>query len=175
MNNNVLIGALLAVLAVVVIGMVVVAGRNAEPTTSPLPTSFVSDEEQIQQEDEPSLEDDMILGTPVASPVVGTVSPSPAAPVAGAVKEFTVTGSNFMFDPSQMRVKLGDRVRVTFVNAGGTHDWKIDEFNVGTKVIQGGQQETVEFVADRAGQFEYYCSVGTHRQMGMRGTLTVEP
>lgn len=90
------------------------------------------------------------------------------------VKEFTVTGSNFSFDPKEITVKKGDTVRITFKNADGMHDFKIDEFNVATKVLQGGTEETVEFTADKVGAFEYYCSVGKHRQMGMKGTLTVK-
>lgn len=92
----------------------------------------------------------------------------------GAVKEFTVTGTNFAFAPAAMTVKQGDTVRITFVNGGGTHDFVIDEFNARTKVIQGGATETIEFVADKTGSFEYYCSVGQHREMGMKGTLTVQ-
>ncbi|MEY4731380.1 MAG: hypothetical protein RL681_326, partial [Candidatus Parcubacteria bacterium] len=48
-------------------------------------------------------------------------------------------------------------------------------FNAATKVLTDGQSETIEFVANKAGTFEYYCSVGSHRQMGMKGTLTVTP
>ena len=88
-------------------------------------------------------------------------------------KTFTVTGSNFAFDPSTITVSKGDTVKIIFKNSGGTHDWKIDEFRVATPRINGGQEATVEFVADKAGSFEYYCSVGTHRQMGMKGTLIV--
>lgn len=92
----------------------------------------------------------------------------------GTTKSFTVTGNNFAFSPSTMTVNKGDKVRVTFINQQGTHDWKIDEFKAATKVISGIGQETIEFTADKSGSFEYYCSVGTHRQMGMRGTLTVK-
>ena len=91
-----------------------------------------------------------------------------------AVKTFTVEGSSFKFSPSNMTVKKGDTVRVTFKNTSGFHDWVLDEFNVRTKQIAAGAEETVEFVADKAGSFEYYCSVGSHRQMGMVGTLIVE-
>ncbi|MDQ5952387.1 MAG: plastocyanin, partial [Patescibacteria group bacterium] len=70
-------------------------------------------------------------------------------------------------------VQKGDTVRIIFKNEDGFHDLKIDEFNVATKQIQGGAEETVEFVADKAGTFEYYCSVGKHRDMGMKGTITV--
>lgn len=89
------------------------------------------------------------------------------------VKEFTVTGGNFKFAPNTISVKKGDKVRIVFKNAEGFHDLKIDEFNVATKQIKGGAEETVEFTADKVGSFEYYCSVGQHRAMGMKGTLTV--
>jgi plastocyanin len=56
----------------------------------------------------------------------------------------------------------------------GTHDFKIDEFNVATNQIPAGSSEIVEFVADKSGSFEYYCSVGRHREMGMKGTLVVQ-
>jgi nitrosocyanin len=92
----------------------------------------------------------------------------------GAVKEFTVEGKNFSFTPSTMTVNKGDTVKITFKNSGGMHDFKIDEFNVATKQIQSGASETVEFTADKAGTFDYYCSVGNHRAMGMQGTLTVK-
>lgn len=91
-----------------------------------------------------------------------------------SVKEFTVKGDNFTFAPSSITVKKGDTVRITFINAEGFHDWKLDEFNVATQKIGVGAKEVVEFVADKAGSFEYYCSVGSHRQMGMKGTLIVE-
>lgn len=91
----------------------------------------------------------------------------------GALKEITVTSSGMTFNPKTLTVKKGDRVRITFTNGGGTHDLRVDGYNVGTKVISGGASETFEFVADQAGSFEYYCSVGSHRAMGMKGTLTV--
>ncbi len=91
----------------------------------------------------------------------------------GTVKEFTVTGTNFAFAPSAITVNKGDTVKITFKNASGFHDFKIDAFNVATKQIPGGQEQTVQFVATKTGSFEYYCSVGKHRAMGMKGTLTV--
>ncbi|MEK7509080.1 MAG: cupredoxin domain-containing protein [Patescibacteria group bacterium] len=92
----------------------------------------------------------------------------------GTVKEFTISGQPFSFAPNTMTVKKGDTVKITFKNVSGTHDLRVDGYNVGTKVIQAGQEETITFVADKAGTFEYYCSVGEHRQKGMKGTLTVQ-
>ncbi len=91
-----------------------------------------------------------------------------------AVVRNVPSGSNFKFDPATMAVNKGDHVTITFKNSGGTHDFRIDEFGVATKMLQSNQEETVSFTADKAGSFEYYCSFGSHRQMGMKGTLTVK-
>lgn len=91
----------------------------------------------------------------------------------GDVKEFTVSGSPFKFDLTTLTVNKGDKVRITFKNLNGTHDFVIDELDVKTKTLQTGGQEVVEFTADQTGTFEYYCSVGNHRQMGMKGSLIV--
>ena len=92
----------------------------------------------------------------------------------GEVKSFKVTGSAFKFDPKTITVNEGDTVEIVFTNAQGTHDWVIDEFSARTKVLQAGSSETIKFKATKKGSFEYYCSVGNHRAMGMVGTLIVQ-
>jgi nitrosocyanin len=116
--------------------------------------------------------DGMDMGTTTEVTASSTVSVT--LPDLLTVKEFTVNGSNFAFDPKTITVNKGDTVKITFKNVGGMHDFKLDEFNVATNKINGGESDTVTFVADKAGSFEYYCSVGTHRQMGMKGTLIVK-
>lgn len=118
--------------------------------------------------------------TPETPTTEGTIT-TPPAPVsatstatAGTAKEFTVLGSNYSFTPNTLEVKQGDTVKITFKNSDGFHNFTIDELAVATKQIKSGQSEIVEFVADKTGTFEYYCSVGTHRAMGMKGTLTVK-
>lgn len=89
-------------------------------------------------------------------------------------KVFNITTVNFLFTPNEIRVMKGDRVKIVLTNTEGTHDLFIDEFNVRSPRISGNESIAIEFVADKAGTFEFYCSVGNHRQMGMRGNLTVE-
>ena len=91
-----------------------------------------------------------------------------------SVKEFTVSGTNYAFDPSTIKVNKGDKVKITFKNTQGFHDWVIDEYGVATKQTNAPTTEVLEFTADKVGSFEYYCSVGSHRAMGMKGTLVVE-
>jgi len=75
----------------------------------------------------------------------------------------------------ELVVNLGDTVRLTVINGDPTlHDLKIDEFGVYTgEMIEDEQTITVEFVADRPGNFDYYCSIPGHREIGMEGLLRV--
>lgn len=107
------------------------------------------------------------------TPTVPTTPILPAATSTKAVKEFIVTNAGMTFTTKTLTVKKGDPVKITYKNAGGTHDLRIEGYNVGTKVLAANQEESFEFIADTAGSFEYYCSVGSHRANGMFGTLTV--
>lgn len=91
-----------------------------------------------------------------------------------AAKIFAIEGVNFAFSQKEIRVKKGDTVRINFTSKDGFHNLVIDEFNAATDDVQTGGSTSVEFVADKAGSFEYYCSIGSHRQLGMKGTLIVE-
>ena len=103
-----------------------------------------------------------------------TSEPSGVMSESGAVKEFTVDASEFKFDTTTITVKKGDTVKLTLTNSGKyTHDWVIDEFNGATKQIKAGETDTITFVADKAGTFEYYCSVMEHRKQGQVGKLIV--
>lgn len=92
----------------------------------------------------------------------------------GEVREIKITNQGFAFNPKEIRVKEGETVKIMFTAQGGIHDWVVDEFDAATKQIPAGQTAEVTFTADKAGEYEFYCSVGNHRAMGMVGTLIVE-
>ena len=89
------------------------------------------------------------------------------------VKEFNIEASTYSFSPKTITVNKGERVKITLKNIKGVHDFKIDEFGASTRVLNAGEEETITFLADKSGTFEYYCSVANHRAMGMVGTLIV--
>ncbi len=90
------------------------------------------------------------------------------------VKIFTVKGTNFSFSPSTITVKKGDKVKIVFQDDDGFHDLVVSGYNAQTKRVNSGQSSEVTFTADKTGTFEYYCSVGNHREKGMKGSLIVE-
>ena len=94
-------------------------------------------------------------------------------------KTFVLTGENFKFvmngvDNPEIRIKQGNKVRIEFTSTDGFHDWVVDEFNAATERVSTNASTFVEFTADKKGTFEYYCSVGKHREIGMKGNLVVE-
>lgn len=92
----------------------------------------------------------------------------------GETKIFTLEAGSFYYKPDTITVKKGDRVKVTINSVDMMHDFVIDEFDAKTEIAKSGTSASVEFVADKTGSFEFYCSVGTHRAQGMVGTLVVQ-
>jgi carboxymethylenebutenolidase len=101
------------------------------------------------------------------------------APAERTVTVIKLTGKDFRFyrdgvESPVLRVKAGDTVRIELAVLDMTHDLVIDEFSAATDQVGAGQTTSVEFTAPRAGEYEYYCSVGNHRAMGMAGKFIVE-
>ncbi len=90
------------------------------------------------------------------------------------VREFNISGMNFEFSQNRMKVKKGEKIRVIFKSTKGYHDWVLDEFNVRTEKVEPGKTVSVEFIANKAGTFQYYCSTAEHKKYGMTGKLIVE-
>lgn len=76
------------------------------------------------------------------------------------------------FSLKEISVKKGDKVKININVKSGRHDFKIDELNV-YKDTPTGQVTTVEFAADKIGEFVYYCNQPGHRALGHWGTLKV--
>ncbi len=91
-----------------------------------------------------------------------------------AVGMITVQGTDYAFTPSTLTGKAGQPMTVTFKNMGKfPHNFAIAELNVKTKTIQPGQEDTITFTPSKAGSFEYTCTIDSHAEKGMTGTLTV--
>ena len=91
-----------------------------------------------------------------------------------SVVAISVEGGSFYFKPNEIRVKKDQKVKIVLSSIDTTHNFVIDEFNIATETISGSQTTEVEFTPDKTGTFEFYCSIGNHRVMGMKGKLIVE-
>jgi cytochrome c oxidase subunit 2 len=100
------------------------------------------------------------------------------APQAGDAPQraFEITASKFKFEPALIEVSEGDRVKLTLRSADGTHGFGIKSLNLRARIPKGGAPVTLEFVAARAGSYDFvcteYCGSG-HKTM--KGRLVVSP
>ncbi len=88
----------------------------------------------------------------------------------------TIDVKPFSFAPAVIEAKAGETITVTLTNSEGMHDFVIEELSVASKKLTQGQTDTFEIKIpeDATGKsYEFYCSVGNHRQQGMVGTLKV--
>ena len=97
-----------------------------------------------------------------------------ATPVENGIFEATILAGGFYYDIEEIRVNEGDTVRLTLRSVEGSHNFALDEFGIESPVVSGDEETVIEFVADKPGTYEYYCSVGSHRALGQVGTLIVE-
>ncbi len=101
-------------------------------------------------------------------------SSNSSATATGQIKQFTITAKNFSYTPNEIKVKKGDTVKITLQNTEDYHDWVLNQYNVKIPGVNAGKSASVQFVADKAGTFEFYCSISNHRQLGMKGNLIVQ-
>ena len=90
------------------------------------------------------------------------------------VHEIKMTAKNYDFDPGVITVKKGERVRLIITATDRDHGIKLAAFGIDQK-LQKGDPATIEFTADKAGTFEFKCSVYCGLGHGrMKGKLVVE-
>ena len=116
-----------------------------------------------------------------AQPDDGTTQEQPEDSTAEEQPDVTINveGVNYDFiidgeENPTITVNEGDLVRIEFTSKEGFHDFVIDEFDAATEQLSAGGGTMIEFVADQSGTFDYYCSVGSHRELGMEGQIVVQ-
>ena len=88
--------------------------------------------------------------------------------------EFTMTAKDSGFDPSVITVKKGEKVRLIITATDCEHEFRLDAFDI-IQVLKKGDPEIIEFTANKAGTFEFKCSVYCGKGHGkMKGKLLVE-
>ncbi len=103
-------------------------------------------------------------------------SPSSENTASSSLREIAIEAYNFGWEPTEIRVKKGDRVKLLLSSREGTHGFGLRDFDIEVGPFAPGMSpEAVEFVADKTGSFEFRCNVpcgAGHRDM--KGKFIVE-
>lgn len=103
---------------------------------------------------------------------------------AGNTRIFTLIAENWGYNQAQggptLKAEQGDNVTIILKVPGElAHNLRIREYGIligGEFGLRRGQNQTVSFIADRPGVFEYDCRTsiyGGHAELGMEGILMV--
>ncbi len=91
-----------------------------------------------------------------------------------ADQEFVITAKQWEFNPNTITVNEGDKVRLKITSTDVPHGFALPTFKINRR-LEPGQEEIIEFIANKKGSFEFFCSVycgAGHKNM--RGTFIVE-
>lgn len=151
------------ILLYAVLALALLACSPAEP---PVPTDDQQQDQAPTQapDDAPPSDDTMMNET--QDPSMNTSMDN--------VAEIDVEAYQYGWDPNPIRVQQGQTVRLHITSSDVAHGIAIPEFGVSER-LPPGTTKTVEFVADTAGEYRFYCNVycGSGHS-SMTGQLIVE-
>ncbi len=108
--------------------------------------------------------------------VVGLVLALTLGGLAGtAPQPIKVVAKEFSFEPKEIKVRVGQPVRILLENKGVIeHDIVIEKLNAKTQPLKPGASAELTFTPKAKGRYLIYCSVPGHKEAGMVGTLVVQ-
>jgi cytochrome c oxidase subunit 2 len=94
-----------------------------------------------------------------AAPSAGSGQVTPDAPAASQEpRVIDVVAKRFVFEPAEIEVTVGERVRLAVRTADGVHGVEIKKFKVSKEIPRGAAPVMIEFTATEAGRFPIVCS-----------------
>ena len=136
----------------------------------------------------------------VALLVAATLAPLTVAPAAEMTKTVSIAGKEFSFTPSRITLKAGERIALQITNRGTMdHEFvspglfeladdveihasgvSVEAGDVEEVELEPGRTVTIEFTVPktaRAQTIQFWCGETLkgklHRDLGMRGTITI--
>lgn len=109
--------------------------------------------------------DESIESAPLPTSVATEAAPLPI--------DVQMSATSYRFSPNVINAKAGDVINLTFSSdSSAHHTFVIDELNIKADTTPGS---TLQITAPtKPGTYYFYCDVGSHRALGMEGTLVVE-
>jgi cytochrome c oxidase subunit 2 len=81
-----------------------------------------------------------------------------AAAQAAEPRVIEVVAKRFTWEPAEIQVSVGERVRLVLRTADGLHGIELKKFRIAKEIPRGNKAVTVDFTADEAGRFPFICS-----------------
>lgn len=168
-NANKIILAIIVILAIAGIYYYMQPGSNRSynyPTLSASPYASYTPEPTTETPTP------ILTATPKISPAP---SAKPSSVPTPSPVTYNISAVEFKYTPNAITAKIGQMVTIVFSNNGTIpHNLTLEGLGIATQTINPGQTATIQFAAPAAGTYTFYCSIDSHRNLGLTGTLTVQ-
>ena len=110
----------------------------------------------------------------VACVAAGMATAASSPRQAGEPRVIEVIAKRYAFEPAEIQVTEGERVRLLVVSGDGLHGFEIKQFKISKEIPRGKTPVVIEFTANAPGSFPILCSIfcGDGHE-AMKGTLVV--
>ena len=110
----------------------------------------------------------------VACLAAGIATAASSSGQADGPRVIEVIAQRYTFEPAQIDVTEGERVRLLVVSGDGLHGFEIKQFKISKEIPRGKTPVVIEFTANAPGSFPILCSIfcGDGHE-AMKGTLVV--
>lgn len=85
------------------------------------------------------------------------IAPNAFAQDSTAPHEIQMTAKKYEFNPNVITVKKGEHVKLVITATDHEHGFKLEDFKIDQHLMKG-VSTTVEFTADKVGEFQFHCS-----------------
>ena len=156
---------LLIAATVLSISVLSACGSNSKQTNQSTSATTSADQKIAKASTKPASSADQKTASAASNPNAS----AQAAP--GKLVEITLNAKDFEYDKKVIHVKQGDKVKLTLnSDDDGGHGFALPAYNINLQ-----KNGSAEFTADKAGTYEYHCSVMCGSgHMNMTGKLVVE-
>jgi plastocyanin len=111
--------------------------------------------------------------TSTAQSTVASAASSAAA--SQGVVNYSIEISNYKFAPAELQAKPGQTLHLTIMDKAGSHDFVAPALNISSGIFTPGETKVIDVVIPQnaASEYEFFCSVSGHKEMGMKGKIVV--
>ena len=110
----------------------------------------------------------------VACLVAGIATAASSSRQSDEPRVIEVVATRYAFEPAEIEVAEGERVRLLVLSGDGLHGFEIKQFKISKEIPRGKTPVAIDFTANTPGRFPVLCSIfcgDGHNDM--KGTLVV--
>lgn len=91
------------------------------------------------------------------------------------VVQYAIEMDNYSFSPNLIQAQPGKDLKIKLTSKNGGHKLVIDKLGFDSGIIPSGESKivSISIPVNASGEYDFYCGVSNHKDMGMVGKLKI--